>query len=205
MIARVGHIRSFTALLGTFLVAFLLLSFTDWALVWIVMRFVLGAVMCGSYTVIESWLTDQSDPSQHGRVLSVYTMIVLGAMALGQFLLQLAGSNPLSPFVLVAILCACAIIPVSLTRSLAPAPVPATRFNFSKLYRRSHTAFAGALGSGIIMGSFWSLGALYVMEETGDGSFAAAFIAATIIGGVFSQYPIVLPRTKSIGALCWRL
>jgi MFS family permease len=83
-----------------------------------------------------------------------------------------------------------------LTRSLAPAPVPATRFNFSKLYRRSHTAFAGALGSGIIMGSFWSLGALYAVAETGDASFAAAFIAATIIGGVFSQYPIGLASDK---------
>ena len=196
VIARVGHIRSFTALLGTFLVAFLLLSFTDWAIVWILMRFILGAVMCGSYTVIESWLTDQSDPSQHGRVLSVYTMIVLGAMALGQFLLQLANNNPMSPFIMVAILCACAIIPVSLTRSLAPAPVPATRFNFSKLYRRSHTAFAGALGSGIIMGSFWSLGALYAVAETGDAGFAAAFIAATIVGGVFSQYPIGLASDK---------
>jgi MFS family permease len=46
------------------------------------------------------------------------------------------------------------------------------------------------------MGSFWSLGALYAVAETGDAGFAAAFIAATIIGGVFSQYPIGLASDK---------
>ena len=56
IIARVGHIRSFTALLATFLSSFLFLSLVDEGIFWVLVRFVLGAVMCGSYTVIESWL-----------------------------------------------------------------------------------------------------------------------------------------------------
>ena len=154
------------------------------------MRFVLGTAMCGAYTVIESWLTAQTDPKAHGRVLSIYTVIVLASMALGQYLLNLTDSNPLHPFILVSLMVGLAIIPVSLTRSPAPAPVPATRFSFSKLYRRSHTAFAGALGSGLIMGSFWALGAVYVLGLTNDPSFVPWFIAANIVGGALAQYPI---------------
>ena len=207
IIARVGHIRSFTALLAIFLSSFLFLSLVDDGIFWVLVRFVLGAVMCGSYTVIESWLAEQSDRSNHGRVLSVYTAIVLGSMAVGQYLLGLTEANPLYPFILVSLLVGLAIVPVSLTRSLAPAPVPATRFDFFKLYRRSHTAFAGALGSGVVMGGFWGLGAIYALGVTNDPSFVPTFIAANIIGGALAQYPIGMAsdridRRYVLAALC---
>jgi MFS family permease len=207
IIARVGHIRSFTALLAIFLSSFLFLSLVDEGIIWVLVRFVLGAVMCGSYTVIESWLAEQSDSAQHGRVLSVYTAIVLISMAVGQYLLGVTEANPLYPFILVSLLVGLAIVPVSLTRSLAPAPVPATRFDFFKLYRRSHTAFAGALGSGVVMGGFWGLGAIYALSVTNDPSFVPTFIAANIIGGALAQYPIGMAsdridRRYVLAALC---
>ena len=207
IIARVGHIRSFTALLAIFLSSFLFLSLVDDGIFWVLVRFVLGAVMCGSYTVIESWLAEHSDRSNHGRVLSVYTAIVLGSMAVGQYLLGLTEANPLYPFILVSLLVGLAIVPVSLTGSLAPAPVPATRFDFFKLYRRSHTAFAGALGSGVVMGGFWGLGAIYALGVTNDPSFVPTFIAANIIGGALAQYPIGMAsdridRRYVLAALC---
>ena len=207
IIARVGHIRSFTALLAIFLSSFLFLSLVEESFFWVLVRFVLGAVMCGSYTVIESWLAEQSDSTRHGRVLSVYTAIVLISMAVGQYLLGLTEANPLYPFILVSLLVGLAIVPVSLTRSLAPAPVPATRFDFSKLYRRSHTAFAGALGSGVVMGGFWGLGAIYALGVPNDQSFVPTVIAANIIGGALAQYPIGMAsdridRRYVLAALC---
>jgi MFS family permease len=207
VIARVGHIRSFSALMAIFLSSFLILSLISEGLFWVLVRFILGAVMCGAYTVIESWLADQSDAERHGRVLSVYTAIVLISMAFGQYLLGLTGANPLYPFIFVSLLVGLAIVPVSLTRSLAPAPVPATRVNFFKLYRRSHTAFAGALGSGVVMGGFWGLGAIYALGQTSDAGFVPAFIAANIIGGALAQYPIGMAsdridRRYVLAALC---
>jgi MFS family permease len=207
IIARVGHIRSFTALMAIFLCSFLFLSLVDEGILWVLVRFVLGTVMCGAYTVIESWLTEQSDTSRHGRALSIYTAIVLISMAAGQYLLGLTEANPLYPFILVSLLVGLAIVPVSLTRSLAPAPVPATRFNFFKLYRRSHTAFAGALGSGVVMGGFWGLGAIYALSQTHDAGFVPTFIAANIIGGALAQYPIGMAsdridRRYVLAALC---
>jgi MFS family permease len=190
IIAKVGHIRSFTTLMAVFLCCFQILPMTDSGAIWIVMRFILGAVMCGAYTVVESWLSDQADSRTHGRVLAIYTVVVLGAMALGQGLLSLTYGEAAQVFALISIMIGCAIIPVSLTSSLAPAPVPATRINFLKLYRRSHTAFAGALGSGFIVGTFWTLGAVHVVNVTGNADFAPTFVAVSILGGALVQYPI---------------
>jgi MFS family permease len=166
------------------------LPMSDAGWVWILARFLLGAVMCGAYTVVESWLSDQADARSHGRVLGIYTLVVLGAMAAGQGILGLTYGDAAQVFAVISILIGCAIIPVSLTSSLAPAPVPATRIDFMKLYRRSHTAFAGALGSGVIIGTFWTLGAVHVVSVTGDAEFAPMFIAVSILGGALVQYPI---------------
>ena len=190
IIAKVGHIRSFTTLMAVFLCCFQVLPMSDAGWVWILARFLLGAVMCGAYTVVESWLSDQADSRSHGRVLGIYTLVVLAAMAAGQGILGLTYGDAAQVFAVISILIGCAIIPVSLTSSLAPAPVPATRIDFMKLYRRSHTAFAGALGSGVVIGTFWTLGAVHVVSVTGDAEFAPMFIAISILGGALVQYPI---------------
>ena len=190
IIAKVGHIRSFTTLMAVFLCCFQVLPMSDAGWVWILARFLLGAVMCGAYTVVESWLSDQADSRSHGRVLGIYTLVVLAAMAAGQGILGLTYGDAAQVFAVISILIGCAIIPVSLTSSLAPAPVPATRIDFMKLYRRSHTAFAGALGSGVVIGTFWTLGAVHVVSVTGDAEFAPMFIAVSILGGALVQYPI---------------
>ena len=48
IIAKVGHIRSFTTLMAVFLYCFQILPTTNSGAVWIVIRFILGAVMCGA-------------------------------------------------------------------------------------------------------------------------------------------------------------
>ena len=73
--------------------------------------------MCGAYTVVESWISDQADARSHGRVLSIYTVIVRAAMALGQGILGLTYGQATQVVAVISILIGCAIIPVSLTSS----------------------------------------------------------------------------------------
>ena len=103
IIARVGHIRSFAVLAALFLCAILSVSITGhWAL-WLLARFVIGLMICGLYTVIESWLNDQSSSDNRGQVLSIYTFLVLISMAAGQMLINIAPIETAVPFVLAAI------------------------------------------------------------------------------------------------------
>lgn len=190
IIARVGHIRSFAVLAALFLCAILSVSITGhWAL-WLLARFVIGLMICGLYTVIESWLNDQSSSDNRGQVLSIYTFLVLISMAAGQMLINIAPIETAVPFVLAAIFVSLAIVPVGLTRSLAPAPIEATRPRFSLLYRRSKVAFAGAVLSGLVVGSFWSLGAVFAVSNGSSLGEVTLFITTAIVGGALLQYPI---------------
>lgn len=192
LIARVGHIRMFAALLGILCAALLSLDLTANPLTWIVLRFTIGAMMCGAYTVIESWLTDQTPAEARGKILAIYTFLTLAAITLGQFLVNLTPTDSSRPFIVTGILIALAMVPVSLTKSLAPAPVPSTKLSFTLLYKRSHTAFAGGLLSGVVMGSFWSLAALFSYRAAGTSDFVPLFISTVVIGGALAQYPVGL-------------
>ncbi|TGD70989.1 MFS transporter [Mangrovimicrobium sediminis] len=190
IIARVGHIRCF-AVLGAVMISTLLsLEMLDAWVNWLLLRFLTGVAISGLYTVIESWLNSQASAQTRGLILATYTFLTLSAMALGQLLINVGPVESATPFTLAALFMALGIIPVGLTRRMAPAPVSATRVSFRKLYNRSHSAFAGALLSGLVVGSFWSLGAVFA-DSDGQGQMAVtAFMTAAIVGGALCQYPI---------------
>lgn len=190
IIARVGHIRSFAVLASAMSSCLLLIGLLEHWLVWCALRFMVGIFICGLYTVIESWLNDQATTENRGQILSVYTFLVLSAMAGGQ---QLIGAAPLSsatPFMLVAVVISLSILPVGLTRKLAPAPIESTRSRITFLFRRSPTAAYAAVLSGAITGSFWSLGALYARTAMGSLEAVALFMSIAILGGAALQYPL---------------
>ncbi|PLW68868.1 MFS transporter [Pseudohalioglobus lutimaris] len=192
IIGRVGHIRGFAVLTAIMVCALLSLEMLDYWQAWLVIRFLTGMALSGLYTVIESWLNSQATAQTRGRILSVYTFVTLSALLAGQFLINLAPVESSTLFSLGAIFLALAIIPVGLTRRMAPNPVEPTRFEFGLLYRRSRPAFAGALLSGLVVGSFWSLGALFASSYSESAMDVTWFMSAAIGGGALLQYPIGL-------------
>lgn len=206
-IARVGHIRSFAVLTAVMTSAILGMEMLDGWQFLLVLRFLTGVAIAGLYTVIESWLNCQATPESRGRILSVYTFILLISMALGQALINVGPVESSTPFTLAAVFLVLAIVPVGLTSRLAPAPVESTRVGFGLLYRRSRSAFAGALLSGLVVGSFWSLGAVFARGNSDSQSDISWFISAAILGGALLQYPIGLlsdriDRRKVMLLLC---
>mgnify|MGYP003633174445 CR=1 FL=1 len=178
IIAKVGHIRSFAVLTAIMMSAILALETLDGWVPWLMLRFLTGAMICGLYTVIESWLNDQTSAESRGQVLAIYTFIILASMAIGQVLINVGPVSSATPFILAAIFMALAIVPVGLTSRLAPAPIESTRIRFNLLYRRSRAAFAGTLLSGLVVGSFWALGAVFARRYGTSMADVTWFITA---------------------------
>jgi MFS family permease len=189
LIARVGHIRSFAVLASAMTSTLLLIGLTEVWWLWALLRCLVGFFICGLYSVIESWLNDQATQDNRGKVLSVYTFLVLMAMALGQQLVNTAPLASNTPFMLLAAVLALSTIPVGMTRKLAPAPIESTRSRIRLLARRSPVAAAGALLSGAITGSFWSLGAVFAQRSLESLAAATLFMSVAILGGAALQYP----------------
>ena len=90
IVANVGHVRVFSALASLASAAVLLHAVFVDPISWVAMRMVTGFCYAGIYVVAESWLNERATNETRGQLLSVYMVVLLGDLALGQFLLNLA-------------------------------------------------------------------------------------------------------------------
>lgn len=190
LIDRIGHIRCFAVLTAVMLSSILALDMLKGIAPLLILRFLTGVSICGLYTVIESWLNSQTAPETRGRILAIYTFVTLSAMMLGQLLINVGPITSSTPFMLAAMFMALAIMPIGITRKMAPAPVASAQASFRLLYRRSHSGFSAALLSGLVAGSFWSLGAVFASNYSASQLDITLFMTVAIAGGALLQYPI---------------
>jgi MFS family permease len=189
-ISAVGHIRSFMVMAAIATAALLTAALFVEVTVWILVRFASGVALAGLYMVIESWLTDVSPREQRGRILSIYLLVTLIGMAIGQLLVAAEDPNDLELFVVAAIMISIAIVPVGLTRVASPSPIPPVSFTPRTLLRASRVAVVCAVLAGMVVGAFWTLGPI-VARAYGLGSEAVAVLMSLgVLGGAAAQLPV---------------
>ena len=191
MLKRVGHIRSFAVLATSYSVVILIFPLLPEFYSWMLLRFIIGIVISGLYMIIESWLNGNANAQNRGSILSIYTTLNLIMVMCGQQLFNLGGTvEDVMLFSLAAILISIAIIPVSLTRSAAPAVVHRVKLNMFKVWQHSHIALIGAVVAGLVTGAFWSLAPIYAKDNNFDSSQLGLFLSATVLGGACFQLPL---------------
>ncbi len=189
LIASVGHIRVFLVLASTATAALLLLSVLEHPLFWILLRLFTGWAMAGLYMVFESWLNTNATEDNRGMILSVYVLLTLVAIGLGQLLIGL--DLGFADFITWgAVLLALGAVPVGVTRSEAPAPVALTGINLGRVFRVSQVAVLGALVAGFVTSGFWALGPLVATSQGVPLERVGIFMALTITGGAAAQLPV---------------
>ncbi len=190
IVRRVGHIRSFAVLCSAYSAVVLLFHTFPVFGPWLLLRFLVGVSIAGLFMIIESWLNDRSTSESRGTILSIYTIINLGMMVVGQQLLVLSEPSGSALFALAAVLLSVAIIPVSLTLSLAPAPLTAVRLNLVRVWHISHVGMAGAIVGGLVTGAFWAMGPVYARGIGLETAQLARFMSAVVLGGALFQLPL---------------
>lgn len=189
-VRRVGHIRSFAVLATSYSALVLVFPMLSAFVGWLLLRFLVGAAISGLYMIIESWLNERATGENRGTLLSIYTVINLLMVTVGQQMLNLDLPNPFYIFGLAAILLSVAIIPVSLTRTLAPAPLQNVKISLRRVWQLSHIGLFGAMISGLVTGAFWSLGPLFAKLQGLETFQLTVFMSATVLGGAVFQLPL---------------
>jgi MFS family permease len=110
--------------------------------------------------------------------------------AAGQFLINLGEQAPALPYMAASMLLSLAVVPVALTRILQPAIVQRAPLAVRRLYAISPLGIVGATVTGVMLGAFYALGAVYVRRLGLDISHAAFFMSTVILGGVVLQWPL---------------
>lgn len=190
IVRRVGHIRAFAVFAAVAASVILLHALLVDPLAWTLLRGANGICLAGLYMIIESWLNERSPNELRGSVISIYRIVDLTATTGGLILLTLADPMGFPLFCLVSILICLGLVPVALTRTMAPAPVEQVQIRLRRLYRLSPLGVVGCLGFGVASGAFWGMGPVYAQAGGLPLDDVAYFMAAMMIGGAIAQWPI---------------
>jgi MFS family permease len=190
LVRRAGHIRTFAAMAAIASAVALAhaLLLTPWA--WWMFRSVTGFCFAVLYVVIESWLNERSTNETRGLILSIYTIINLTVITIGQMMLTLDDPAKFSLFAAASILISLAAVPIAMTAAAAPAPVQVVQLRLRRLYQISPVGFAGVLTVGLANGAFWALGPIFAQQSGMDTTGIALFMSVTVIAGALGQWPL---------------
>lgn len=190
LVGQVGHIRAYAAFVSLLSASTLAYAIHPSPIFWGGLRLIDGICIAGVYVCLESWLNERAEPTTRGLILAGYMIALYVGQAVGQFLLNLSETSPAFPFVLASILISVSAIPVVLTRILAPVPEGGTGLSIRQLYTISPLGVVGATITGLMLGGFYAMGAVYARRIGMELSSIAVFMSTVILGGVALQWPL---------------
>lgn len=189
LIGKVGHIRVFTALSATTSAAVLLFNVFVDPIAWSVLRLIIGIAGSGIYIVAETWLNDVATSDNRGKLLGIYTFVLLNSVLIGQFLLKFVEGNGNNLFILISVLTSVAAIPLALFAHHSPAIEEVDIMPVPKLFTYSPIGVIAAVVGGVGFATLTAFGAVYVAMMGKSNIEISTYVACAMAGGAVLQWP----------------
>jgi len=190
LLRRVGHVRVFAALASLISAAFILYAAVVHPVAWLLLRLIVGFCFSGIYVVAESWLNNATSNDTRGQALSLYLMVQMSGIVLGQFLLNVADPAGYNLFVLITVLVSLSFAPILLSTSRAPVHETAIPMSTRELIKASPLACFGSLLLGGVFAVLFGMAPVYATERGLTFAEVSYFVTAIYFGGLLFQYPI---------------
>ncbi len=190
ILAGVGHVRVFGAMSAIASAAVLMhVAFAD-PIVWAAMRLASGFGFAGMYIVCESWLNDKATNATRGQLLSLYMIVNMGGMGLGQLMIGLGEPGGVGLFLMASVMVSIAVVPILITVSAAPNFEAPDRLGFRRLLQVSPLSVVGMAISGVIISMLFGMGPVYGRNLGLNNTEIGYFMTAITVGTLLLQYPV---------------
>ena len=190
IISRVGHIRVFAAFASIASLVVLIHAVYVSPFIWFLLRMLTGISMVSIYTVAESWLNDRASNKNRGSVLSIYMVILYGAMGLGMFLLNFSDPGNFEPFILISIITSAALIPILLTKRKPPTFKKISSMSIQEVFISSPFGMVSSFFYGTIQSALFTLLAVYAATMNFSIFQISLVTFLLAVSGAISQWPI---------------
>jgi MFS family permease len=167
-----------------------LLPVLDSVPAWILLRFIAGLAAAGPWIVTETWINAIAAHGGRGRIVGLYGSVMAAGFVMGPLLLTAVGSDGPLPFAAFAGLLAAALLPILLTRGLAPRLDVAREAAFLRILLSAPTLFAAAVVSGVVDIAFFSFLPIWGLRNGLEEGFAVTLLTVFVSGNIVLQYPL---------------
>lgn len=190
IIKKVGHIRSFTCFAALLSTSALCFSFYLPTGLWLVLRTAAGFSIATIYMITESWINEFANNSNRGKIISIYRIVDLSSLVLGQLLLGAFTVDDSTGFIVAGTLINMGLVPVALTSASSPKPLDNIEIHFRKIFKISPIAFITAGIVGAANGSFYALGPQLALVKGFSTVLISIFMSSAILAGVLCQVAV---------------
>ncbi len=187
---NVGHIRVFAALASGASSIVLIQAISVEPITWAITRFLFGACMAGIYVVVESWLNDMATNKTRGRILSVYMIVSMGGVGIGQLMLGIEDRSGFRLFIFVSVLVSMSLLPVTLSATSTPPLVIPEPMPLSRLLKIVPTGVVSTFWTGAAAGVLFGMGAFYGARVGLSTKQISIFLSAPVLGALVFQWPV---------------
>jgi MFS family permease len=191
LIARVGHVRVFSAL-GSTISAVLILypALTEpWA--WTLGRVVIGFCFCGVYITAESWLNAAVANENRGKAMSLYMVVQMGGIVLAQYILVLGDIGGFILFIIPSILVSLSFAPILLSSTTtSPAFAEIRPLPIRRLIAASPLACAGMFLLGSVFAAQFGMTGVYGTRAGLSVGQISFLLSVTYAAALILQFPI---------------
>ncbi|WP_417222965.1 MFS transporter [Amphritea sp.] len=190
LVKRVGHIRVFAGSLAIEAICILAFTLDANALLWGVLRVLLGFSHASLLTAMESWLSDTATEETRGKMLAVYNACIMTGLFCGQFLMGIADPSDNTLFVLVGILFCLATLPVLFSSEKGPIIETVAPMSIISLFRVSPLGVVTCLTAGAVYSALFNLLPVFAAEYHISGFQLSLFMGCAILGAFLLQFPV---------------
>lgn len=190
LIAKVGHIRVFSALASLVSTAAIIHLLTNDPYSWSAMRFLAGVCFPGLYVVTESWLNAKTENRIRAQVLSVYFIIQTLGPAIGTALVGYPDPTGNLLFGIVSVLMSLSIVPLLLSNNRAPEFEVPDRMTVRRLYTVSPMAVTGIVLMSVGVSAWFIALPLYALQQGFSAAQASGALVVAMAAAGISQYPV---------------
>lgn len=206
IIRRVGHIRAFAVFGAIACAAILVHPLHVHPELWLTLRLIVGFCIAGLFLIVESWVNAIATTQTRGSLLGIYLVSFYLAASSGQLLIGFGNPAQFQLFAVAAILVALSLVPLSLTRSVAPQLPEAQPVSLYEIWKLSPLPLIGAMLCGISMSAFSSMGPIYATRIGLDTTELSYFMSLAVLSAMLVQWPVgklsdSFPRNRVLLAL----
>lgn len=188
LLARVGHIRVFSACAAIFAASTLALHGAGGVFAWLGLRIIAGAATAMMFTAVESWMSSSIAKSERGSVIGFYQVGGKAVLAIGPFLALGYAVDAAEPWMIAAAAIALALVPICFTNRAEPEPPKAQTLAVGQLLTTAPAAVIACFGAGFINAGVTALAPIFAAAHFGP-AYATSFYAAAWIGSLIVQWP----------------
>lgn len=187
VVNKLGYRRAFmiTALVAA--VATWALSLSTVTLHWVLLRLLAGYALGGYYVVVDSWISSLGTDRTRGRLLAFYESVRIVAVAAGPILLTLGTLQ--SSFLLAGLAFLVGAIPVLLAPTPKIVMEPLSIQNVRQVFYQFPFSMLCIFVSGVIISSFYGLGAIFAEQAGLSREGIAIFVSAGLLAPALTQVP----------------